>query len=201
MSSQAKADAGSMIYAKSLLTLAGQSGGNEMIEQVNSELVAVLELAQNDPLFAEFLSSRIFPAKRRAVSLAKIFEGRISGLTLRFLQVVNRKGRLPYLSSIAAAYSQLMQEAFGRVEVEVFTAQPATQVELDKLHARLSEVLQKQVVLYPRIDERMIGGMKVQIGDQLIDASVSTQLRRLTEQLAEEGGSKVRARINSILSV
>lgn len=199
-STDSQADAGAMIYAKALFSLAEKGGGKEAIDQTNSEIEAILEIARADKMFNEFLSSRVFPAKRRAASLKKIFEGKVSDLTLRFLQVLNRKNRLGYLGSIASAFDQLVQESFGRVEADVYTAQVASPAELQLINERLNSAMKKEVVLHPYTDPSMIGGVKVQIGDQLIDASVATQLRRMREKLMLEGASKLRSKIDSILT-
>jgi hypothetical protein len=45
----------------------------------------------------------------------------------------------------------------------------------------------------------MIGGVKIQIGDQLLDGSIATQLRKLTDKLNTEGSSSVRSRMGKIL--
>ena len=68
-STDSQADAGALIYAKALFSLAEKSGGKEAIDQTNSEIEAILEIARADKMFNEFLSSRVFPAKRRAASL------------------------------------------------------------------------------------------------------------------------------------
>src|SRR6185436_10775609 len=113
--SDAQPDALATIYAKSLFALAETDGGQANAESISGELDEILELARQDKAFGEFLASRVVPVKARAASLDKIFKGRISDLTLRFLQVLNRKQRLPHLSPIAAAFDSLVQERFGRV--------------------------------------------------------------------------------------
>ncbi len=189
----------SRVYAQSLFELARESGGQPAIESTLGELEDILELARSDARFNEFLSSRILSASRRAVSLTAILKGRVSDLVFRFLLTLNRKGRLPDLPSIAAAFDQLVQASFGRIEVDVFTASPISADELNLIQARLKKALGKEPVVHPYTDSGMIGGLKVQIGDQLIDASIATSLRKLKDRLATDGSAKVRSAADRII--
>lgn len=135
--SAAQPDTVAQNYAKSLYELADKAGGRSNVETTLAEIEEILELARENPRFAEFLSSQA-PAPRRSPSLDSIFKGRVSPLVLRFIHVLNEKGRLPNLPAIATAFDAIVQEKFGRVEVDVFTAEPLSPNDLGQIRDRLS---------------------------------------------------------------
>lgn len=198
--SPAQPDAVARIYAKSLLELAESEGGEENIESIVGELSEIVEIARGDAQFSEFLSSRVLPAEARRDSLQRIFEGNASDLTTKFLQVLNAKDRLAHLPAIVAALDELVQERFGRVEVDVYTAAPIDPEGLSTLRDRLAKTLGQEVVVHPYTDHAMLGGVKVRIGDQLIDGSLSTRLRSLRDQLARQGVPAVRAAAERLIA-
>lgn len=193
------ADAVARIYARSLIELAETAGGRAEVESAQAELEDILELARADAKFGEFLSSRVISNADRARSLRTILGGRVSDLTLKFLLVLNDKGRLSHLPAISAAFDSLVQEKFGRIEVDVFTAEPLQGDELRMMRERLGQALKKEVVVYPYTESAMIGGVKFRIGDQLIDASIATRLRQMRDQINREGAAAVRAGIQQIV--
>jgi len=195
---ETQTDAIASVYAKSLFELADATGGQAEIESVYGELEAIIEIARANPTFAEFLSSQILSTDKRRESLRVIFDGKCSGLVLRFLLVCNDKGRLNKLEGITIAYDSLLQEKFGRVEVDVFTAAGLDSSQLDALKERLKSAMGKEPVIHAYTDESLIGGMKLLIGDQLIDASVANRLRRLSDNLATNGAPEIRARAAQI---
>jgi F0F1-type ATP synthase delta subunit len=107
---ESQPDALSQVYARSLFELAESKGGRPTIESSLAELEEILELARSDARFSEFLASRVLPVAERSRSLEKIFRGAVSELVLRFLQVLNEKGRLGHLPAVAAAFDRLVQE-------------------------------------------------------------------------------------------
>lgn len=191
-----KPDAACVNYARALLESASAAGGAPRVEEIQGELEDILELARQDRAFGEFLASRVIGAARRDAALKRIFEGRVSPVTLRFLSILNQRGRLGDLPAIASAYDSIAQSSFGRVEVDVFTAEPLDAATLRTVADRLSGVLARQVVAHPYVDGSMIGGVKFRIGDQLIDASVSTRLRKMREKIARDGSAALKARFD-----
>jgi F-type H+-transporting ATPase subunit delta len=123
----------------------------------------------------------------------------VSDMTLQFLQVLNLKGRIAYLPSIASAFDQQTQEKFGRIEVDVITAEPLPADQVRSMRERLAGVLGKEVILHPYTEAGMIGGVKFRIGDQLVDASVQTQLRKMKDKLDTDGEAAMRTRISKII--
>lgn len=192
-------DAIAEIYARSVFDLAMERGGQTLAESVSGELEALLDLARQDKRFGEFLASRILPMQKREDSIRTMLSGKCEDLTRDFLLTLNRKGRLGHLPAIAAALDQILQEAFGRVEVDVYTAEPMGQEGLSSIRERLGASLKKEVVVHPYTDESMIGGVRLRIGDQLVDASISTKLRRIREQLARDGAANLRGKIKDVL--
>mgnify|MGYP001389444418 CR=1 FL=1 len=192
-------DATARVYARSLFDLANKQGGQGAIESTVAELEEILEIARQDARFGEFLSSPSISTADRAKVIEKVFKGRVSDLTYKFLQVLNEKGRIGQLPAITAAFDQESQEKFGRVEVDVFTVEPVSPDLLRTMRERLAQVMGKDVVIHPYTDANMIGGVKFRIGDQLIDASVATHLRRLKDKLDNEGGANLRSRISKII--
>lgn len=195
----AKPDALAMIYAKTLLQMAEQKGGRDGVMSTLGELEDLLEIARENPRFGEFLASRVVPEGKRASSLGTILGGRVSDLTLRFLQVVNLKGRLGHLPAIVAAFDLCAQDKFGRVEVDVYTAEPIDATGSKRIQDGLANALKKEVVIHPYIDHTMIGGVKIRVGDQFIDASVATQLRKMSDTLRNEGQSKLKAHMDKMI--
>jgi F-type H+-transporting ATPase subunit delta len=197
---QSQPDALARMYATSIFELAQESGdGQQAAEHLLGELEEVLEIARSDARFGEFLSQILSVAARRA-SLDRIFKGRVSDLTYKFLQVLNDKSRLSHLPAIVAALDQQVQAAFGRIEVDVYTAGPITPDELATVKAGLQRVLGKEPVVHPYTDATMIGGLKIQIGDQLLDASIATRLRKLRDKLVNDGGASIRAAAERLMN-
>ena len=183
------------VYARSLYELADAAGGLEKIGEVHEELNAVVELARSDASFREFMASPIIGQNRRRDALRAIFDGKISDLLLRFILVANSKGRLGHLEQIAGAFDAHVQEAQGRVEVGVITASAdgASEELLEAVKSRIKSALGKEPVLHHSTDPSMIGGVKLQIGDELVDGSVATRLRRMKEEIIGNGATVVRS--------
>jgi F-type H+-transporting ATPase subunit delta len=193
-------DALALVYARSLYELAEQAGGRDKIMELGDELEQICELTRGDRAFAEFLSSPIINRARRGDVLSSVLQNRVTDLVLRFLLVLNRKGRLNHLEMINTAYDRLVQEAHGRVEVDVYTATPAGPDGLSGISDRIKEVLGREPVLHTYTDPSMIGGVKLRIGDQLIDGSVATRLRRLKQSLLTNGSASMRDRFDRIMA-
>lgn len=196
---ESKPDALAAVYAQSLFELAYEQGGQEAAESIGGEIEDIVELARGDAGFSEFLASRVLGVDAREATLRSIFTGRCSTLVLHFLLLLNRKGRLSHLPPIVAAYDQIVQERFGRIEVDVFTASPIDDAQLSSIRDKLAEAIGKQPVMHPYTDASMLGGLKLRIGDQLIDASVSSRLQAMRERLIDRGGTTIRGRANDLL--
>jgi F-type H+-transporting ATPase subunit delta len=192
-------DALAKVYAKSLFELAHSEGGQSNTESVLGEIEDILEIARDDAQFSELLASRLIDTDKRDASLLRIFSGKVSPITLNFIRQLNRKGRLGNLPAIASALDTMVQEQFGRIEVDVFTATPIGAGELDSVKSRISDALGKDVILHPYTDSSMLGGIKLRLGDQLIDASIQAELRKMRDQLINEGSARVRGRSADML--
>jgi F-type H+-transporting ATPase subunit delta len=196
---ESRPDALAFVYARSLLELANEQGGAERIESILGQLEDILEVARLDRRFGEFLASQTLTRAARSDALRRIFEGRCDDLVFRFILLLNEKRRLGHYPAILAAYDALVQQRFGRVEVDVYTAHPIDVSELSSIKARLSDIMGKDVVVHPYTDESMIGGVKLRIGDTLVDASLASMLRRVRDRLHTEGAAELRARAQGIL--
>ncbi len=192
-------DALSGVYARSLYELAEEAGGRDKILEIADEIEQVCELARGDRGFREFLGSPIVDRGRRADALRGIFRERVTDLLLRFMLVLNDRGRLGHLEDIGNAYDRLVHEAFGRVEVDVFTPAPLEPAQLETIKQRVGAALSKEPVVYTYTDPSMIGGLKLRIGDQLIDGSVAARLRRMRHRFLTTGSAAVRENFDRIL--
>ncbi len=192
-------DALAQIYARSLYDLADKAGGRGKIEEVAGELEQVCELVRADRSFQQFLNSPIIDRSKRAAALRRIFHEHVTDLVLRFLLVLNAKGRLGHLEAIGDAFDSLVQEAFGRIEVDVYTPEALRTEQIRSLGKRIGQALGKEPILYTYTDPALIGGVALRIGDQLIDGSVAGRLRRMRQALLSAGSSAIRRRAGQIL--
>lgn len=195
----AKPDTLAKTYARAIYETANAAGGRGVVEELLGELEDILELAREDARFGEFLASRILSAEKRDRALVSVFSGRASDLTVRTLRLLNRKHRLGHLPAIVAAYDEIVQEQFGRVEVDVITPARADAGALESIRERLSAALGKEVIAHAYAEPGMIGGVKLRIGDRLIDASVATKLRQLSQRMREQGAANIKARASDFL--
>jgi F-type H+-transporting ATPase subunit delta len=99
--------------------------------------------------------------------------------------LVIESGRVRDVDAIAVEYQRLADEAAGRVRATVTTAVELTAPDRDRLVDELSKSLGKEISLKVVVDPGILGGLKLQYGDHLVDASVATRLQQLRRRLAE----------------
>ncbi|MBL9119563.1 MAG: ATP synthase F1 subunit delta [Phycisphaerae bacterium] len=188
------------VYAESLFQLADKAGGLALVQTIGAEFVALADAVTADRRFAEFLKTPVIDRKTREEALKRALTSAVSDLLLRFILVVNRKGRSGSLRSIALAYDSLLQEKLGKVEVDVWTAGPLGEDARRVIQQRVSAAIGKDAVLHAYVDPAMIGGIKLRIGDRLVDGSVASKLRSLRSTILETGGADVRGRFQQFLN-
>ncbi|MCI0585036.1 MAG: F0F1 ATP synthase subunit delta [Chloroflexi bacterium] len=124
------------------------------------------------------------PHADRQVVVGRLLEGRVVPGVLNLARLLAQRGRFERLPAIAAEYARLLNRRRGIVEAVVTSAQPLTADETTALRARVEAMTGSGVDLRSEVDEALIGGLTVRVGDQLLDASLRGRLERLRHQLA-----------------
>lgn len=175
-------------YAQAMYELAKEAG---IAEKVADELRLVdKEIAAHADLAMWMYNPRV-PAEAKKETLLKIFGEELDATLRNFLLLLIDKRRENILPDIVIEYKQLINEAAGILEALVKTAQPLSDEQSARLAQKLSALTQKNVVLKPHIDERIVGGIIIRIGDKLIDGSVVRRLTTLKTMLLKTELTKI----------
>ncbi len=100
-----------------------------------------------------------------------------------FVKILVHNGRVVLLPQIHELFERYLAEHQGIAEVEVTTAYPLSEEDRTELVQALERNLGKRVQLQVREDRQLIGGVRIQAGDKVIDGSVRGQLERLAKRL------------------
>lgn len=177
-----------MIYARAMYELAAEKS---QVDALREELNAVAGLVEGRTDFATFLTSPTADDEAKRKTLEKLFRGRCADLLVDSLQVINRNERQGFIGAVAAAFGILDEERRGGIEVQVQTATTLS----ESVRERLRGVVAKKTGRKPRIieivDESLIGGLVVRIGDEKLDASVARKLAVLSQALLERASREI----------
>ena len=166
-------------YARAVFELATGEG---RVEEWEVQLGAVRQVLSNSEML-DVLSNPTIPIERRMelVTSLKVLDDEASNLA----RLLVESGRVDEIGGVADEFERLADEAAGRVRAVVTTAVELEAGDRDRVSRELSERLGKAVSLDVVVDPRILGGLKLQYGDRLIDASVATRLQQLRRQLAD----------------
>ncbi len=115
-------------------------------------------------------------------------------LVLRFLRVLNRHGRLGLLAAIRREARSIWDRRNRRIPVRVRSAVPLDDGQLQALRDRLAGLIAGTPILSVSTDPGLIGGLVVQVGDHLYDASVKSRLAQLRHRLIEGKTHEIQSR-------
>lgn len=163
------------VYAKGLLG-AGRPAGD--LSGLVDEVESVVDVVGRLPKLRLLLESPRIPLETKESVIDRAFAGG-SDVLRRFLKVLCVHGRFDCLRIIARTARRMVQEENRLVEVLVTSAEAIPDSLEATLSDKLSAGLGKQVVIRKRIDPEIIGGLVVQVGDTVFDASIANQLDRV----------------------
>ncbi|MEM1268747.1 MAG: ATP synthase F1 subunit delta [Bacteroidota bacterium] len=143
-------------------------------------------LAQSRDL-AVFFSSPVVSASKKKSIVSQLFAGKLDDLTVRFVHLLVDKSRAEDVPAIVTAYRQLRDEQTNTVEVHARSAFPLSDDEQQRLAKALEAKIGQNVRLKTSVDDTLIGGLVVRVGDTVYDSSVRNRLESLRERL--ESGS------------
>jgi F-type H+-transporting ATPase subunit delta len=122
-------------------------------------------------------------AAKAAGLILSILAGKLSGDAENFVRVLAENGRLGVVTEIRTHFEVLKNEREGMVDAEVFTAFEMDQAQVADLVSRLEKSTGRKVKARVSVDKSLIGGVKVVIGDKVIDGSARAQLSALENAL------------------
>lgn len=130
---------------------------------------------------AMFHNTRV-PVEQKQQLIEKALAG-VDPLVLNMARLLLRRARTDLGPQIAEAFQEILDEARGVSHATVTTAVPLSGDDMNAVEKRLGEITGGQVVVESRVDESILGGLIVRIGDRLIDGSTRSKLLALKRQL------------------
>jgi F-type H+-transporting ATPase subunit delta len=165
-------------YAKAVLEIAN----NQNLAEVVNQDMSLMEntIAENKDL-SEMLQSPIIRSTAKKSTLFEIFKGS-NKLTVSLIDLLITNKRINILGEVASKYNQLFDELRGREVATVTTAIPMTSDLEAKVLSKVKELTSKAVELENIVDESILGGFILRVGDKQYNASIANQLNKLKRE-------------------
>jgi F-type H+-transporting ATPase subunit delta len=179
-------------YAEALVNVSAKEGQVDAVLNELDEIVSDL-LAPN-PKFAALLASPLLAQDTKDEILVNTLEGRALPAVVQFLRVLNRRGRLELIEPVAQAARVIWDERQNRRRVRVRSAIPLNEAQQAAIRERLADMLAATPILQLEVDRSLLGGLVVQAGDDVYDASVRNRLEQLRRRLIEGKAHEIQSR-------
>jgi F-type H+-transporting ATPase subunit delta len=169
-----------MAYAVSLFELGTAAGAGL---RLGRELGEVVDLLDKESRINDFLADPGVEPNGKGEAVRQLLGGRVHPVLMHFLLIILEQGEWRKVGAIAEAYFELAGQRMEHTAAEVTTAMPLTEAQVAALEQVLAVMFKRAVKLHARVDPRVIGGVMTQVGDVIIDGTVSHRLEQIKEAL------------------
>lgn len=167
-------------YAKSLLDLAIEQ---KQLDAVYGDMKFLLSVTNSNRDFVSILKSPVIASDKKEKIIESITTGRVSEITTLFIRLLMRKTRESNLPEIGKAFIEQYNKLKNIHPVKITTAVPMSKELKEALIAKIKANPDLQnIELQALVQDELIGGFKLEMGDQLVDASISHDLHNIKKQ-------------------
>ncbi|MGC1853128.1 MAG: ATP synthase F1 subunit delta [Solirubrobacterales bacterium] len=169
------------VYAEALFEVAKEKG---KLDSIGADLGQFVDAVDRNRDLQVFLFSPHFSSAEKVEGLQRAVSGADTEL-VNFLELLIEKGRMTEIFRIRREFDELWKRENKRIDVTVTSA-----VELDPaVVAKIGEEIERQtghkVDLASRVDDEVLGGIVLQVGNMVLDASIRSRLEKLRKSVAQ----------------
>lgn len=169
-------------YAEALFQLSEEEN---ITKEIYNELHSVLNIVKNNKDLDNVLKSPLVAKAEKVQLIESLFNNKINNNLKNFLKILVEKGRISSLKSIELTFKQLLNDRDNIIEGTVISAIPLTNEKVKELEEKLSKKYNKNVTLENKVDNSILGGVLIRLGNTQIDGTVKTRLDNIKEQLSQ----------------
>lgn len=170
-------------YSLALYELAEENSELTVVEKNINELVEIYN--SNDEL-KNFIKNPTQSQSNQLLVINKISsEINLSKIVKNFLSILVTKRRIFFLNAIFKHFLLLVSKKRGELKTSLISSKSLNNDELNNLNAEISKVLGTVINLDYKVDESLIGGLKIQVGSLMIDTSIKNKLKKYEQTMLE----------------
>jgi F-type H+-transporting ATPase subunit delta len=168
------------VYARSLFEVAKDEG---KLDPVREQLGQVADAVADNRDLQTFFFSPYFSSDEKKEGLTKVLEGADETVG-NFLALLVEKHRMPALFRIRQRYEALWQDENKVLPVQITSAVELDESTVQNIGDRIGERTGRKIVLSSSVDPDILGGLVLQVGNNVLDASIRNRLENLRKQVA-----------------
>ena len=167
-------------YASALVAL-GRAA--EALPQIEAQLGTVLTFLEEQHAIRRFASDPNVNVNGKARALEELLGADIHPVLIHFLQVLLAQHVFHHLNGIAAAFFAQVSARRDEITGELVSAAPLPEAKVAVIETEVGRILGKRVHLRPRVDSSIMGGLRVNVGDFVLDGTLTRQLETMRQTL------------------
>lgn len=167
-------------YGRAIYEIASEQ---KCLEQTEEDLRMIADAVTKNKELKDFLNHPLLSRDVKKDTIKKLFEGKVQPVVLQFCYVVMDRDRFGVFPLMVEYFTDMAHQGLGIEEAVVTSAFPLSKSQAEMLKDKLSEITGMKIILKQKVDAALIGGFTVQVGDRLIDGSVTRQLETLKESM------------------
>jgi F-type H+-transporting ATPase subunit delta len=169
-------------YAKSLIDLSTEPNA---LEEMKNDMVLFEKVVDDNSELEAILKNPIVPLDKKSGILNDVFGSKVNKITQSFLKLVVNKGRAGILFETAKQFINQYNLIKGIVTAEVTSATALTDENRKEIVSLVKKELgANEVIVKEKLDDKLIGGFILKVGDKQFDASIASGLNKLKREFA-----------------
>jgi ATP synthase F1 delta subunit len=169
------------VYAEAIFDVAREKG---KLDSIGRDLDQFADAVAEDRDLQVFLFSPHFSSAEKIEGLRKAVSGADPEL-VNFLELLIEKGRSAEVFRIRERFDQLWKLADKRLDVTVTSAVELDSAVVEKVGSEVERQTGQRVELASRVDDEILGGIVLQVGNMVLDASIRSRLEKLRKSVAQ----------------
>jgi F-type H+-transporting ATPase subunit delta len=169
------------IYAEALFEVAKENG---KLDEVREQLAQVVEAIDSNRELQIFFFSPYFTSAEKREGISKAFVGAEDEL-VNFLELMAEKHRVPAIFATSRIFDELWAVERRRLEVRLISAVELDAKVVKRVGKEIEERTGREIDLEAEVDEDILGGLVLRVGNMICDASVRGKLERLRREVAQ----------------
>ena len=178
---------GNVISKRYAKALSGSIADESILNRALENLKDFGDAFESDRQLERFFSHPgISEAKKNALVSQLCDRLKAENVVRNLLAMLTQRRKILFLKNIAGYFEAVVDERLNQVRVNVTSAHPLTSENIEKLEVGLNRILGKTILIVTREDQTLIGGIQLQVGDQVADATIKNRLAILKRTIEKE---------------